>query len=81
MWRWMNQLDSNDKWIFFGDWNMVELWDNAIGPSTLIHGTETRMWNKLVDQFHLVDNYLCAGSRMGPLYTRHARRAERLDQS
>lgn len=60
---------------------MVELWDDAVGNSTLIHGTEARVWNKLVDRFNLVDNYLCAGSRFGPHYTRQAMKGERLDQS
>lgn len=80
-WRWLTELNAEEHWIVGGDWNMVELWDDARGTSTLIHGGERRAWNKFVDKFNLVDNYLCAGERKGPHYTRQARNNNCLDQS
>lgn len=69
LWRWMTHLNPDEQWIIGGDWNMVDLWDDAIGPCTLIHRRESRTWTKFVDKFTLVDNYLCAGERKGPHFT------------
>lgn len=58
---------------------MTDLYDDAIGPSALIHGYELRAWNRLVDKLNLVDNYVCAGMRLGPHFTRQARKMDRYD--
>lgn len=60
---------------------MTDLWDDAVGPSAFIHGSEAMAWNRLVDKLDMVDNYLCAGVRMDPQYTRQAKRTDRYDQS
>jgi hypothetical protein len=39
---------------------MVEMHEDSIGHSTLIHGTEARHWHTLVDQHDFLDLYLCA---------------------
>lgn len=38
---------------------MTDLFDDVVGPSALIHGSELRAWNRLVDHLDLVDNYIC----------------------
>lgn len=48
---------------------MTDLFDDAIGPTAYIHGNERRAWNKLVGHLDLVDNYICAGQRLGPHFT------------
>lgn len=58
---------------------MTDLVDDAIGPNALIHGSERHAWNQLVDHLDLVDNYLCAGIRLGPFFTRQVRKVDRYD--
>lgn len=69
------------NWVLCGDRNMTDLFDDVVGPSAFIHGSELRAWDALVDNLDLVDNYLCIGVRLGPYYTRHARKTDRYDQS
>jgi hypothetical protein len=52
---------------------MVEMHEDSIGHSTIIHGTEARHWHALVDQHDLLDLYLCASRRRGPVHTRQAK--------
>lgn len=56
-------------------------YERAIGPSALIHGSERRAWNRLVDHLDLVDNYICAGVRKGSHFTKQAWKLDRYDQS
>lgn len=72
---------SLEQWILCGDWNMTCLFDDAKGPSAFIHSLELRAWDSLVDTLDLVDNYICAGVREGPHFTRQARKIDKYNQS
>jgi hypothetical protein len=69
-WRWLLEFTQTDKWILLGDMNMVEMHDDLIGLSAVVHGTESQVWKRLVDQLDLLDFYFCAGNRKGPVHTR-----------
>lgn len=60
---------------------MVEFLDDAVGPSTICTGSERRAWKRMSNRVDLVDNYLCAGIRRGPFYTRQQHCLDRIDQS
>lgn len=60
---------------------MTNLYDDAIGLSTFIHRSEAKAWNRLVFKMDLVDNYICVGIKLGPHFTRQARKIDRYDQS
>lgn len=74
-----NLFPSN--WIITGDFNMVEFPDDSFSPSPLIHGIELRAWCQLIEHLDLVDNYLCATSKLGPHCTRQAKSLIRFDQA
>jgi exonuclease III len=80
-WKWIPNFVKEDNWMLLGDYNMVEFPDDAIGPTTVIHGAEGRSWHQLVDQSDLLDLYLCASQRKGPLYMRQAKSGSRQDSS
>lgn len=73
LWKWMTDTLPQENWVFYRDWNMTNLFDNAIGPSMLIHGSELHAWNQTIDYFNLIDNYIYAGSRSNLVFTRQAR--------
>lgn len=81
MWDWIGDTLPESNLVLCGDWNMVELWDDSVGPHALIHGNDARAWNRLVDRRNLVDNFVCAGQQQGPIFTRQAKKLDRLDQS
>jgi hypothetical protein len=49
---------------------MLEFFDDFLGRSSVLHGTEERIWKHIVDDLDLIDLYLCASRRRGPLFTR-----------
>jgi hypothetical protein len=69
----------SDRWILLGDMNMVELHNDSIGSSALLHGTKSRVWKRLVNHLDLLDLFLCAGICKGPVFTRQAMSGSRLD--
>lgn len=58
----------------------MDLYDDALGPSAFIHGSELRPWDHLVDHLDLVDNFLCVGNKEGPYFTRQAKKTDHYDQ-
>lgn len=60
---------------------MVDMPDDSMGKSTFIRGAEERIWSKVVDKFDLVDAYLVASQRRGPIYTRQKHCGLRFNQS
>jgi exonuclease III len=68
-WRWLCQLSVEDNWLLAGDFSMAEFQDDSLGVSTVLHGTEARLWHRVVDNLDLLDLYLCASYRHGPIFT------------
>lgn len=60
---------------------MAELHDDSVGPSAHLHGTEERSWKRFKDNLDLIDLYLIAVHRKGPVYTRQALSGARFDQA
>lgn len=81
LWKWLATNLEGKNWVLCGDWNMTNLYDDAIGPSAFIHGLELREWNRLVDKMDMVDNYVCVGLRLGYQFTRQTRKTDRYNQS
>jgi hypothetical protein len=71
-WQWLNSLLLEDNWVFAGDFNMLEFHDDSLGRSSVLHGSEERAWKCIVDDLDLLDLYICASERKGPLFTRQA---------
>ncbi|CAM6095383.1 unnamed protein product [Calypogeia fissa] len=44
LWEWMIASLPQDKWIFAGDFNILELLDDTTDYSSVIHGSECRVW-------------------------------------
>jgi hypothetical protein len=78
-WRWLHSQTLEGNWVFAGDFNMLEFYDDSIGGSSVIQGAEERSWKHIVDDLDLVDFYLCASRRRGPLYTRQVCCGQRTD--
>lgn len=70
LWKWLIENLKQEDWVLCGDWNMTNLYDDAIGPSGLIHGSKLRAWNRVVDHLDLVDNYSFSRVCLGPHFTR-----------
>ena len=58
---------------------MLEFYNESLSKSSVLHGAEDRMWKQLVDDLDLMDLYLCASHRRGPLFTRQATSSDRTD--
>jgi hypothetical protein len=78
-WRWLHSLIIEDNWLFYGDFNMLEFHDDSLGQSSVLHGSEERAWKCIVDDLDLLDLYVCASQRKGPLFTRQAVSGARVD--
>lgn len=52
-------LDLSYRWLFLGDFNMIELAaDHVGGDGQVIRGREARAWANLVRTFNLIDTYV-----------------------
>lgn len=60
---------------------MMDLFDDVVGASVLVHGSKLRSWDRLLDHLDLVCNYICLGNREGPYFTRQARKTGWYGQS
>lgn len=60
---------------------MTGLLEDSSSPSNFIHGSEACAWKGVVDQYDLVDLYLCAAKRKGPVFTWQMVLPSRIDQS
>jgi hypothetical protein len=78
-WRWLHSQALEENWVLTGDFNMLEFYDDSLGRSSVIQGAEERIWKLMVDELDLVDLYLCAAKRRGPLFTRQATCGQRTD--
>lgn len=70
LWKWMSTHLHEGHWVLAGDWNMVEMFDDSVGRSAHLHGTEERSWKRLVENLDLMDQYFMVVARKGPVYTR-----------
>ncbi|KAL3683000.1 hypothetical protein R1sor_001022 [Riccia sorocarpa] len=80
-WQKIQDIIQEGQWMILGDYNQVELGDDARGKSSLIRGREERIWRIMAAQYGLVDAYLCAGNVEGVRFTRMARSESRYDCS
>jgi hypothetical protein len=39
-WRWIHSMTLTDSWVFAGDFNMLEFYDDSLGRSSVLHGAE-----------------------------------------
>ncbi|KAL3693786.1 hypothetical protein R1sor_007437 [Riccia sorocarpa] len=69
------------NWIVCGDFNQVDRVRDSVGPSPRIHGSEERIWSRLVMSKALADCYFEAATRSGPRFTKQAKAGRRLDRS
>ncbi|KAL2641260.1 hypothetical protein R1flu_008847 [Riccia fluitans] len=74
--KWMIRVG---EWVILGDFNQVDLLEDAVGRSTLVCGREKRWWHQFLVKKGLVDSFICAARRMGGRYIRVARKAGRLE--
>lgn len=81
LWEWLHSFMTNDQIIICGDFNMTGLPKDSSGPSNFIHGSKACAWKGVVDQYNLVDLYLCATKRQGPIFTRQMALPSHIDQS
>ncbi|KAL3689705.1 hypothetical protein R1sor_016014 [Riccia sorocarpa] len=72
---------GGEEWIVLGDFNQVEMQEDARGKSTVVKGREERAWKQLNFDKGLVDGFFCAASIEGVRFTRMARRRSRYDWS
>ncbi|KAL3696843.1 hypothetical protein R1sor_010919 [Riccia sorocarpa] len=59
----------------------VEIPDDARGKSTVLRGSEERLWKSLALEKGLVDGYFCAATTEGSRFTRIAKKRSRLNFS
>ncbi|KAL3679581.1 hypothetical protein R1sor_022537 [Riccia sorocarpa] len=81
LWPWLSFRLEEGNWLVMGDFNSVELPDDTVGPSALLHGSELRLWKALTSEVEMVDAYLCASFTDGPRFTRQVFVGDRLDQA
>ncbi|KAL3690305.1 hypothetical protein R1sor_016614 [Riccia sorocarpa] len=65
LWQKLQEVIQEGRWIILGDYNQVELGDDARGKSAIIRGREERQWRMMAAQYGLVDAYFCAGNVEG----------------
>lgn len=59
LWRHLfDTLEASIPWIFIGDWNMVENFqDQRSGTNSPLAGKEKRVWNHFKRRLNLIDNF------------------------
>lgn len=69
------------NWVFAGDWNMTEFFDDSVGPSPKLHGSEEQSWKRMIDSLDHIDHYLSAAVKKGSIFTRELACGNCFDQS
>ncbi|KAL3683766.1 hypothetical protein R1sor_001788 [Riccia sorocarpa] len=80
-WEDMRNIMRVGEWIILGDFNNVELLEDARGKSALVRGREARLWRLMAVENGLVDCFFCSAVTEGVRFTRFARRRNRIDTS
>lgn len=60
---------------------MTIFFDDLVGPSPRLHGSEECSWKRMMDSLDLTDHYLIVASKKGSIFTRHTTYGLFLDQS
>ncbi|KAL3699502.1 hypothetical protein R1sor_017524 [Riccia sorocarpa] len=76
-WEQIKNITRKGEWCLVGDFNQVELPEDAVGRSAVISGREERWWYQYVSEKGLVDGYVCAAHRTGGRFTRMAQKEGR----
>ncbi|KAL2608075.1 hypothetical protein R1flu_026648 [Riccia fluitans] len=80
-WKWLLQLIETGRWIICGDFDMVEVPMDTMCSSSILRGSEKKCWKQCACQADLVDAWWIAAQSLGPVFSRHALRLDKLDQS
>ncbi|KAL3681219.1 hypothetical protein R1sor_024175 [Riccia sorocarpa] len=81
VWKWLQETCTCGIWIFGGDWNSVEDYEDSVGDSPIQRGSEQRRWTRLAADLDLGDGWREASTRSGPHFTRQKKVGERFDQA
>lgn len=60
---------------------MTKHFDDSVGLSTRIHGSEERSWKYVLDAWDTMDTYLIAVNRKESIFIKHTFYGLRFDQS
>ncbi|KAL3675999.1 hypothetical protein R1sor_025947 [Riccia sorocarpa] len=80
-WQQVREIMGAGNWCLFGDFNQVEMADDARGKSVVLSGREERVWKDLSLEKGLVDCLFCAAESIGSRFTRMAKKRARFDFS
>ncbi|KAL3681561.1 hypothetical protein R1sor_024517 [Riccia sorocarpa] len=80
-WKWIEVLTRTGNWVIMVDLNQVDLRDDSVGPSPLIHGKDEIIWKNMVLAKDYVDCYLASATRTGLRFTRQAKCGNIRDRS
>ncbi|KAL3684008.1 hypothetical protein R1sor_002030 [Riccia sorocarpa] len=80
-WCWMRNLVKEGRWIFGGDFNMVEFDEDNSGPTARLEGSEYDKWHAVAREADLIDIRLTAIKITGPHYTKQVKCGDRFDQA
>ncbi|KAL3690763.1 hypothetical protein R1sor_004414 [Riccia sorocarpa] len=69
-WNSMKDMLGDDPWVLIGDFNIVEVADDARGKSALIIGSEARLWRSMSVEKGLVDSFFCTARHSGSRWAR-----------
>lgn len=70
LWKWMSAHLPEGNWLWAGDSNMAEHFDDSIGPLARIHGSKERSWKRALNAWDYLDTYLTMANRKGHVFTR-----------
>ncbi|KAL3682750.1 hypothetical protein R1sor_000772 [Riccia sorocarpa] len=81
VWKWIKETCTEGMWVFGGDWNSVENFEDSVGDSAIQRGAEQRRWTSLMAELDLGDGWNEAAQQRGPHFTRQKLVGNRLDQA
>ncbi|KAL2621602.1 hypothetical protein R1flu_001807 [Riccia fluitans] len=62
----MQERLPGGQWLLGGDWNLVESFEDSVGPIPIQRGSERHKWNSLNAHFDLVDGWIEANKQEVP---------------
>ncbi|KAL3701259.1 hypothetical protein R1sor_019281 [Riccia sorocarpa] len=79
--NWLRDMANGKDWILIGDWNMVLMQEDSIGPTPVLKAEPFNAWGEVEIAWSLEDTYNVAILKVGQRFMRQAVRGGRLDQS
>ncbi|KAL3698479.1 hypothetical protein R1sor_012555 [Riccia sorocarpa] len=76
-WEHLKKLMRDGDWCLLGDFNQVDMPEDAFGRSPLIRGREERWWHQFLLEKGWVDSFISATHMVGGRFTRMAKKNDR----